>query len=315
MAAAHAAVDALPPARHHTAWWELIDDMARATDTIRSILDASSGQPEPNDARIREPQLWPYVLAWAERSFIISNLAEQHRPAAPPLSGLDQQRWTDRAHAALQRGDLDTIDVWYSGRNELITLAYLIEHEELTVLTLSGEVGSEQMRVLGHHATESEAERAAPPPVPMGVLRPGFAPFQHRPSPPQVPVAELIRRVDDAQHTGEVYGALLEAVEDSGPSRGLLPRVSELVDRAASFADALETRQGQRAAARLTVLARQLGVLAGEIESAAEDLGVGVLPPHRTPRPVFPETAPSARQAPTPAATPIAPLPGPARHR
>ncbi|WP_101387099.1 hypothetical protein [Streptomyces sp. TLI_146] len=65
--------------------------------------------------------LWPYVLAWAERSFIISDLAEQHRPTSPPLTSEEQQLWTDLAQAAWRRGDLEADDVWYSAANELIT--------------------------------------------------------------------------------------------------------------------------------------------------------------------------------------------------
>ncbi|PZT68345.1 hypothetical protein DN402_09150 [Streptomyces sp. SW4] len=84
LAAARSAVDAMPPARHHAAWRELIDDMAHAADQIRSIRSAPASQPEPDASRVRHLQLWPYVLAWAERSFIISDLAGQHRPVAPP---------------------------------------------------------------------------------------------------------------------------------------------------------------------------------------------------------------------------------------
>ncbi|MVO90295.1 hypothetical protein GPA10_37490 [Streptomyces sp. p1417] len=304
--AAHSAVAAMPPARHHTAWRGLIDDLGHAIGKIRSILTAPvpARRAESDATGTRDVRLWPYVLAWAERSFIISNLAKQHRPTAPPLSGEEQQRWTERALAAWQRGGLEVTDVWYSARNELISLAYLIEDDEQKVLVLVGGVGSEQMRVLGHHTGIAEAERAAPPPVPAGVLRPNFAPFQHRPSTTPVPVAELLRRVEDAQHTREVYMALLDAVEDSGHSRGLLPRLSELLARAATFADALETGQGQQTAARLTVLARQLDILTTEIESAATGLGCGVLPPHRTPHPIFHLPAPPTATPPSGPATP-----------
>lgn len=125
----------------------------------------------------------------------------------------------------------------------------------------------------------------------------------------EVPVAKLVRQVDEARHTGDVYMALLDAVDDSGRSRSPLPRLAELLDRAASFADALETKQAQRSAARLSVLARQLGALREEIESAAEGLGAGVLPPHRTPRPVFHVLPGPPAPAPTPPAGPAAPPP------
>lgn len=306
----------MPPARHHNAWRLLLDDLAHAAGQIHRILSTPASQPEPKAAVARHLQLWPYILAWAERSFIVSDLAGQHRPQGPPLPREEQRLWTERAQAAWQRGDLDASDAWYSADNELITLAHLVEHDEETVVVLAGELGSEQMQVLGHHDSEYEAERASPPPVPAGVLRPAFAPFKHQPPAPEATVAALIRQVEEARHTADVSMALLDAVDGPGVSRGPLPRLAELIDQAAKFADALETKQGQRAAARLSVLSRQLGVLREEIESAAQDLGVGVLPPHRTPRPVF-HTVPA-----TPALTtalpagPAAPsITGSARHR
>ncbi|MFH9071451.1 hypothetical protein [Streptomyces alboflavus] len=316
LAAARSAVDAMPPARHHAAWRELIDDMAHAADQIHRIRSAPAGQDEPDASRVRHLQLWPYVLAWAERSFIIGDLAGQHRPVAPPLSGEELRLWQGRAQAAWQRGDLDTTDVWYSASNELITLAYLVEQGEQTVVVLAGELGSEQMRVLSHYDSVNKAVEAAPPAVPAGVLHPDIAPFAPQAPAAETPVAKLVRQVDEARHTGDIYMALLDAVDDSGFSRGPLPRLSELLDRAAKFADALETKQGQHSAARLSVLARQLGALKEEIESAAESLGAGVLPPHRTPRPVF-HTLPTPPAPPTaPPAGPTAPnSPGPARRR
>ncbi|MGW2858240.1 hypothetical protein [Streptomyces sp. NPDC001205] len=309
-------MDAMPPARHHAAWRELVDDMAHAADQIHRIRSAPADQPEPDASRIRDLQLWPYILAWAERSFIVSDLAGQHRPTGPPLTHEEQQYWTDLAQAAWRRGDLDVDDVWYSAANELITLAHLVEHGEQTVVVLAGEVGSQQMRVLGHYDTVNTAVEASPPAVPAGVLHPDVAPFAPQAPTAEAPVAKLVRQVDEARHTEDVYMALLDAVDDSGFSRGPLPRLTELLDRAAKFTDALETTQGQRSAARLSVLARQLGALRQEIESAAEGLGAGVLPPHRTPRPVFHTTpTPPAPPTPPPAGPATPRTPGPARHR
>ncbi|MEI5100909.1 hypothetical protein RB200_23205 [Streptomyces sp. PmtG] len=316
LSAARSAVDAMPPARHHAAWRELIDDMAHAADQIHRIQSAPAGQDEPDASRVRHLQLWPYVLAWAERSFIIGDLAGQHRPVAPPLSDDEHRLWQRRAQAAWQRGDLDPTDVWYSASNELITLAYLVEQGEQTVVVLAGELDSEQMRVLGHYDSPHKAVQASPPAVPAGVLRPDIAPFAPRAPAAESPVAQLVRQVDEARHTGDVYMALLDAVDDSGFSRGPLPRLTDLLDRAAKFADALETKQGQHSAARLSVLARQLGALREEIEAAAESLGAGVLPPHRTPRPVFHITPTRPAPPTTPPTGPAAPhTPGPARRR
>ncbi len=292
----------MPPARHHAAWRELIEDLAHAVGHIHRIRSAPAGQDEPEAARVRHLQVWPYVLAWAERSFIISGLAEQHRPTGPPLTAEEQQLWTERARAAWQRGDLDADDVWYNGDNELITVAHLVEHDTQTVVALEGELGSERMRVLGHYDTVREAVDAAPPAVPAGVLRPDVSPFAPQALAAEAPVVNLVRQVDEARHTGDVYMALLDAVDDSAFSRGPLPRLVELLDRAAAFADALETKQGQHSAARLSVLARQLGALREEIESTMEGLGTGVLPPHRTPRPVFHIASPPPAPSPPPPA-------------
>ncbi|MEU1073543.1 MULTISPECIES: hypothetical protein [unclassified Streptomyces] len=316
LAAARSAVDAMPPARHHAAWHELIDDLVHATGQIHRIRSAPTGQPHADAPSVRHLQQWPYVLAWAERSFIISDLAEQHRPAGPPLTGEEQQLWTDMAQAAWRRGDLDADDVWYSADNELITVAHLVEDGEPTVVVLAGELGSEQMRVLGHYDTVNKAVQASPPAVPAGILNRDFAPFAPQPPAAEVSVVKLVRQVDEARHTGDVSMALLDAVDTSGRSRGPLPRLTELLDRAASFADALETKQGQRSAARLSVLARQLDALREEIESVAESLGAGVLPPHRTPHPLFHLPPPPPAPTPTPPAGPAAPPPpGAARRR
>ncbi|MFD4628552.1 hypothetical protein ACFVYR_01425 [Streptomyces sp. NPDC058284] len=301
----------VPPA----GWCNLQLDRT-AADQIRRIRSAPDNQPEPNATRARHLQPWPYVLAWAERSFIISGLAEQHRPTGPPLASEEQQLWTNRALAAWRRGDLDVDDVWYSADNELITLAHLVEPDDQTVVVLAGEPGSAQMRVLGHYDTMQKAVEASPPAVPAGVLRPDSSPFAPQAPAAEAPVAKLIRQVDEAQRTGDVYMALLDAVDDSAFSRGPLPRLAELLGQAATFADALETKQGQRSAPHLSILARQLGVLREEIESAMEGLGAGVLPPHRTPRPVF-HVAPAPRApSPTPSVVPAAPhAPGTARRR
>jgi hypothetical protein len=294
LTAARTALDAMPPARPHTGWKLLLDDLAHAAGQIHRILAAAPSPPEENAAQARDVALSPYLLAWAERSSIVSDLAEQHRAPAPPLSGDKQQQWTERAHAAWRRGELEASERWYDAEGRLITLAYLIEHDDSTVLVLAGEPGTPQMQVLGHYDTEYEAGQSSPPQVPAGVLRPDASVFTPRIPEAEVSVGELTQLVTEAQHSADVAEALLAAAEDSGHERGPLARMGELLQTAAEFSDALETRQGQRSAVRLGILAQQLGVLAGELQSAAEELGsaVGVLPPHRTPRPRF-LTAPS----------------------
>ncbi|MFK4222231.1 hypothetical protein [Streptomyces sp. NPDC019890] len=163
------------------------------------------------------------------------------------------------------------------------------DDEDATVLALAGDLDSPQMQVLGRYDNEYVAGQASPPAVPPGVLRPDAAHYRLRVPAAEVSVQELVRDVVGARHSGDVSEAPWTAADDTGHAPSHLTRMTELVDTAAEFADALETRAGQHAAVRLGVIAQQLRVLSRELHAAAEELSAdaGVLPPHRTRRPRF----------------------------
>ncbi|MGW6306062.1 hypothetical protein ACWFRQ_28520 [Streptomyces niveus] len=248
---------------------------------------------------------------------MLTDLVDQHRTPAPEFTGQQQTAWTERAHAARERGELEPFESWYDAQGRLITLAYLIDEDTSTVLVLACDLDQPDWQVLGRHDNEYQAGQSAPPPVPPGVLRPGVSRYQDRLTAPEVPLQELIHDVNVAGHSGDVAEALLTAADDTTGAPGPLERLGELVRTAGQFADALETLQGRHTAARLNFVARQLSALTRELFDTGEELSstVGVLPPHRVPRPRFvttPEpaatTAPST-SPPTAVTTPAAALP------
>ncbi|MFD3910060.1 hypothetical protein [Streptomyces sp. NPDC058603] len=289
LTAARSAIDAMSPARHHRAWRLLLDDLEHAASQIERIL-TSPVKPGTEAARERDSALWPYLAAWAEHGYIVSDLVDQHRlPAVPSPSADIQREWTVRAQDARRRGDLEPFESWYDAEGRLITLAYLIEDEESTVLALAGDLVSPRWQVLGRYDNEYAAGQASPPPVPPGVLRPGSSRYHSRVPTPEVLLQELTGDIIGARHSGDVADVLLTVTQDAGYAPGSLARMGELISTAAEFAEAMETRQGHRTAARLTVIGRQLALLTGELREAGEELSaaVGVLPPHRAPRPRF----------------------------
>ncbi|MEN8654414.1 hypothetical protein ABCR94_28405 [Streptomyces sp. 21So2-11] len=308
--AAHRALDELPPASHTAGWQAVLDSLAASASEVRRALDLPAA-PGSAAERAQHKALWPHLSAWADHSLIATNLADQHQQPQPPLAGEEQQRWTERAQAARRRGELDLIESWYAADGQPITLAYLVEDEDTTVIALRGDPDAPGFQVIGHYAHEYEAGQALPAAVPPGVLRADVSRF-NRPEPaPEVSPQDLIREVVEAQAAGDVSNALL-TVTQRGYNAGPMIRLKELVDTAGQFATALETVQGRQVAARLAALGRQLDFLAHEVHEAAEDLGatVAVLPPHRVPRP-------RARPRPAVDTTPPTPPPrttAPARH-
>ncbi|WP_326812292.1 hypothetical protein OIE62_07640 [Streptomyces scopuliridis] len=298
----------MSPARHHRAWRLLLDDLDHAASQIERIL-TSPVESGTEAARERDIALWPYLTAWAEHGYITGDLADQHRlPAAPSPSADKQREWTVRAQDARRRGDLEPFESWYDAEGRLITLAYLIEDDASTVLALAGDLDSPRWQVLGQYDNEYAAGQASPPPVPPGVLRPDSSRYHPRVPTAEVTLQERIGDVVEARHSGDVADVLLTVTQDAGYAPGPLARMGELISTAAEFAEALETRQGHRTATRLRVIARQLALLNGELHEAGEELSaaVGVLPPHRAPRPRF-LTTPAP-----PALTTTPPLTGPA---
>ncbi|MEW2620884.1 hypothetical protein [Streptomyces sp. NPDC048106] len=283
--AARLVLDELPPARHLAGWRAVLDGLAACSAEIRRALDHPAAPGSPAE-RTQHAALWPHLTAWADHSSIISNLVDQrdgqHHKA--PLTDEEQQMWTERAQAAQRRGELDLTESWYAADGQPITLAYLVEDDDSTVVALRGDPGVPGWQVIGHYAHEYEAGKALPAPVPPGVLRADVSRF-NRPAPaPELPLQDLIRDVVEGHSAGDAANALLGAVQ-RGYAAGPMVRLQELLETSSQFASALETVQGRQIAARLTALGRQIEFLTHEVEEAAEDLGatVAVLPPHRTP--------------------------------
>ncbi|MFI0776182.1 hypothetical protein [Streptomyces sp. NPDC021212] len=311
--AARRALDDLPPARHLAGWRAVLDGLATSATEIRRALDRPA-TPGSAAERAQHSALWPYLAAWADHSYIASNLADQsngqHHKA--PLTEEEQRMWTERAQAAQRRGELDPTESWYAADGQPITLAYLVEDDDTTVVALRGAPDAPGWQVIGHYAHEYEAGQALPAAVPPGVLRADVSQHNRPALAPEVSLQELIRDVVEAQHAGNASNALLGATQ-RGYDAGPMVRLQELLETSGQFASALETMQGRQIAARLSALGRQIEFLTREVEEAAEDLGatVAVLPPHRTP---------VLRVRPRPAVDTTPPTPPPrastpARHR
>ncbi|MEU9223627.1 hypothetical protein AB0D40_04525 [Streptomyces massasporeus] len=307
--AARLVLDELLPARHLAGWRAVLDGLAASAAEIRRALDRPAA-PGSQAERTQHAALWPHLTAWADHSSIASNLADQHHKA--PLTDEEQQMWAERAQAAQRRGELELTESWYAADGQPITLAYLVEDNDSTVVALRGDLGVPGWQVIGHYAHEYEAGKALPAPVPPGILRAGISRF-NRPAPaPEVSLQELIRDVVEGHTAGDASKALLGAVQ-RGYAAGPMVRLQELLEMSSQFASALETVQGRQIAARLSALGRQIEFLTREVEEVAEDLGatVAVLPPHRTP---------VLRARPRPAVDTTPPTPPPrasttARHR
>ncbi|MFF6879932.1 hypothetical protein ACFY9S_32160 [Streptomyces sp. NPDC012474] len=311
--AARLVLDELPPARHLAGWRAVLDGLAASAAEIRRALDRPAA-PGSQAERTQHAALWPYLTAWADHSSIASNLADQrdgqHHKA--PLTDEEQQMWAERPQAAQRRGELELTESWYAADGQPITLAYLVEDNDSTVVALRGDPGVPGWQVIGHYVHEYETGKALPAPVPPGILRADVSRF-NRPAPaPEVSLQELIRDVVEGHTAGDASNALLGAVQ-RGYAAGPMVRLQELLDTSSQFASALETVQGRQIAARLSALGRQIEFLTREVEEVAEDLGatVTVLPPHRTP---------VLRARPRPAVDTTPPTPPPrasttARHR
>ncbi|MET8126449.1 hypothetical protein [Streptomyces sp. NPDC005231] len=282
---ARRALDELPSARHLAGWRGVLDGLAGSATEIRRALDRPAAPGSPAE-RAQQSALWPHLTAWADYSVIASNLADQRegQDHKAPLSGEEQQRWTERAQAAQRRGELELTESWYAADGQPVTLAYLVEDDDSTVVALRGDPSAPGWQVIGHYAHEYEAGRVLPAAVPPGVLRPDVSRFNRPAAAPEVSLQELIRDAVEAQHAGDASNALLSATQ-RGYDAGPMVRLQELLETSGQFASALETVHGRQIGARLSALGRQIEFLTREVEDAAEDLGatVAVLPPHRTP--------------------------------
>ncbi|MFJ2739672.1 hypothetical protein ACIO3O_08385 [Streptomyces sp. NPDC087440] len=311
LGAAHLAIDERTPARHASGWRSVLYDLASSASTIRHALDHPAA---PGSATEREQHqdLWPHLAAWADHGYIAADLAEQHRRPGVPLTGDELLDWTDRAQAAQRRDELELIESWYAADGKPITLAYLHEDDDSTVVALSGDPDAPGWHVLGHYADEYAAGQALPPPVPPGVFKPDASRFNRPEQAPETTLQELLRDIHEARSAGDVSETLL-TVAQHGYEAGPMVRLHELLRTAGKFAAALETVQGRQIGGRLTALSRQLDFLTQEVHEAAEELGetVAVLPPYRIPHT-------RSREQPAVNTTPAVPPPRtstPARHR
>lgn len=308
---ARSGLDAMPPARHHTGWRLLLDDLDHATERIHHHLAADRA--DGGEQSRADAQLWPYLTTWAEHSAIVRDLVGQHVAAALPLLPVTgRERLTALALAARERGELEPFESWYDAAGHQITLAYWTEHDESTVLVMAEDPGGD-ITALGRYDTEHAASRASPPPVPAGVLRPD-APWRAEQPQPDSELGTLIQDVIASAHTDDVSAAIAAAVDNAGHQRGPLPQLGEFLRTCAEFADALDTRQGHKTAARLSLLATQADALTRELAAAGEELGaqVAVLPPYRVPHPrhVAPPAGPSLQTTSPPRAAGNAPAAG-----
>lgn len=282
--AARSTLDTLPPARHTSAWRDLLDTLATSHTEITGALKRPAVQGTSSE-REQHAALWPHLVFWAEHGTLAADLADPVRLDQQPSTGLtaeERQMWTERAQAAQQRRQLDLIASWYAADGRL-----LVKDDTDTVIALAGDPDAPGWEVIGQFDNEYTAQLALPTPVPPGVLRADAASRFNRPeAAPEQPLHDLLRDVFEARGSSEVAEALLSATR-MGYAAGPMVQLAQLLDTAAEFSHALDTVQGRQIGARLETLGRQFAFLAREVHVAAEDLRatVAVLPPHRTPRP------------------------------
>ncbi|MGW4441939.1 hypothetical protein [Streptomyces sp. NPDC004682] len=282
--AARHTLDQLPPARHTDAWRALLASLAASQAAIRRLL-AQQAAPGSDAERQRNAAAWPHLAFWAEHGAVVETLAALDlRQTEPDLTNEERRTWTQKAHAAQRRRELDLIESWYAPDGRRVTLASVFGGNTDTVVALTGDPHSPDWEVIGHFGDIDTAREALPPPVPPGMLRPD-ASMVNRPEPhPEVSLRVLMQDIVAARTAGNVADTLLTLTQPD-PAAGPALLLTQLVSTAAQFASALESMQAQQVAARLGTLARQLSFLTNELQDAAEDLGatVAVLPPHRIP--------------------------------
>ncbi|WP_329025776.1 hypothetical protein [Streptomyces sp. NBC_00690] len=313
-AAARQGIDRMPPARHHTGWRLLLNDLDHAAAQLRAILNT---HPDPADQGGRDAQLWPFLRTWSEQATLLRDLtAQAQRPHVPlPTLGAEEDLWTGRARTARSRGLLDPIESWYEAGGQLITLVYLPpttdtagEDEEDIVVALAGDIDSPTMRAIGHYTRHEDALAELPPQVPPGVLRPTQPDARAVPDPALPFLGALTREVIDAQHSASVAKAISYLTDRPPHPAGHLAQLTPFLNTCAAWATAMDTRAGQTMATRLRILTTQVDHLTSELISIQEDMGnaVAVLPPHRTPAPRHLPPTPPPRTA-LPPTVPIAP--------
>ncbi|WP_245726836.1 hypothetical protein [Streptomyces longwoodensis] len=233
--AARLVLDELPPARHLAGSRAVLDGLAASAAEIRRALDRPAA-PGSAAERAQHSALWPYLAAWADHSFIATDLADQsggqHKA---PLTDEEERIWTERAQAAQRRGELELTESWYAADGQPITLAHLIQDNDSTLVALRGDPDAPGWQVIGHYAHEYEAGKVLPAPVPPGVLRADVSRFNRPALAPEVSLQELIRDVVEGQTAGDASEALLGAVQ-RGYDAGPMIRLQELLETSSQFA-------------------------------------------------------------------------------
>ncbi|WP_165983951.1 hypothetical protein [Streptomyces sp. YIM 98790] len=312
---ARSALEAMTPAPHHPGWHLLLDDLAHAAQQARHLVESHpEAATDPSAAAERDAALWPYATTWAERSRLVRDLAEHHRPRTP-MPQLDAEvarQLTEQVRAARTARSLGLLESWYDASGRIITLAWA-DDQNNRVLAIAGDLDGPDMHVVARFPTDREAWQCLPPAVPAGVLQPGLSRETAPELPPKVTTEELTAQVLRADAAGEVSEALHYATEEGTPYAGPLAELRDFVTLCAEFSEALETRAGLLLAARLHAADRQLSAVRRELEDIAEEMGeqISVLPPHRLPLPRhLPAPAPAPRPttaACVPGAPPAAP--------
>jgi hypothetical protein len=294
----------LPPATHHAGWLRLMDDLDHAAEAVRDILRKDA-------AGNRNAALWPYLTTWASHAQIVVRLAEQPLPypAVPQLPSAEAHDLLRMVRAELAAGTLERTESWYDITGELITLAD-IEANRDAVLALRGHMDSPSLTVIGFYGSTDDAQRCCPPPAPPGVLRPAASPVE-----PKRGATALATATEDfleIQHCADAAEMIESVARTQGPHPGEFEETRRFLDVAGEFAAALETGEGSRIALRLQQASTELQDLTTRIAAIGEDLAgtVGVLPPHRVPRPHHvPQLTPPTSGMLAPAPLPVQPQP------
>ncbi|MFW6724155.1 hypothetical protein ACHZ98_29205 [Streptomyces sp. MAR4 CNY-716] len=320
---ARTALDRMPPARHLPRWRLLLDDLEYAATECRRILDIEPVAGDTKAHRARDAALWPYVTTWAEHGYLASSLINQLRPQAPApaLPKAEHERLAQQVRDERRQGRLHVFGTGWDADGRLISLVRLEPREPL--LVLAGDIDSPGLEIIGEFDGEDDATWSFPPSVPAGVLRPEVSSTCTVP-PIKTALPDLTREVIKAHSSVDVGMALLAVTEADDAA---LPGLQTLLDTAAEYAAAMQTRQGAHLATRLEQLSTRLHALGNELDAIGIKMtdANAVLPPHRTPLPRHlppPQDRPHATPggstdaALAPAAPPVAGIrPAPGAHR
>ncbi len=301
---ARRALDELPPARHLDGWRTVLDGLAASTAAIRRLLDRPTA-PGPAGERAQHKALWPHLTAWADHGFIASHLADldQRQQHKAPLAADEQQMWTERVRAAQRRGELELTESWYAADGQPITLAYLVEDDDSTVVALRGDPDAPGWQVIGHFAHEYEAGQILPAPVPPGVLRADVSEF-HRAAPRPRCRCRNSSRASSSPSTPVTPPTRCSAPPSAATTRARWSASRNSSKPAPSSPVRWRPCRAGGSPPGSPHSAGRSSSSPARVEEAAEDLGatVAVLPPHRTP-------APRSRPGPAVDTAPPAPPP------